>query len=121
MVQDFGTRRKKRSKVSPLPKKGPPEELPTEALGERAPSTGGEEKPHHCRPGIGASKDSCLLEKRPPSDPEAAFPEDGEGDRPGFQSSRIQSAPLERLRRLVKGTWQVYMKIQSFVRHAESP
>ncbi|KAJ8776045.1 hypothetical protein J1605_015889 [Eschrichtius robustus] len=86
--------------------KAPRKQLAAKAARRSAPSTGGMRKPHRYRPGTRcASRNTSLPEIHRASDPEAAFPEVGEGGSPGFQN-RLE-VPECRFRRLVKRTYLV--------------
>ena len=67
--------------------KAPRKELATKAARKSAPSTGGVKKTSSLQArDCCASRNPSLPEIHRASDPETAFPEVGEGDRPGFQN-----------------------------------
>ena len=94
--------------------KVPHKQLATKAARKSAPSTDRVKKTSSLQAGdCCASRNPLLPEIHWVSDPETAFPEVGEGDRPGFQN-RLEVPECRHrrhCRRLAKRTWRVCLKI----------
>lgn len=99
-------------RVSGLLQKAMCKELPPKPAGERAPPAGGEEKSHRCRRELVLPKTrgywNCAdlpIQKLPFQRLVREIAQD-------FKGRGFRAPPLVRLRRLVKGTRQVCMKIR---------